>query len=133
MNRRRFLGAVLGTVLLVGATIPATATARGPQRAERIPMPSGKLATKVKPGLFGDKTSTVLIELTGKPVALRQADAQTTGRTLSRAQRATFRAQIKATQDALRGRISATGAKVVSQFQDAINGIKVRATGKEIA
>ena len=123
MNRR-FLTAAFGAALLVAAGLPAGALAKDPQRATQIPM--GSIDVRLHAGMLADKVGDVMLELSGTPVVVRQADAAAAGRTLTTSQRTSFRKSLKTTQDALRARIVAAGGKVVGQYQDAYNGIKVR-------
>src|SRR5438876_1975111 len=136
MSRRRLLGATIGALLIVGAAMPAATTARTPQRSidhrqvERMPFAKG---LKLKPGQFVDKTANVVVQLKAAPVATRQAAALAVGRTLNKTERATIRAELKHSQDALRSKITALGGRVLGQYQDAINGIKVRINLRQTA
>ncbi len=129
MNRR-FIGAALGAAVIVAATIPAAAIARDPQRVgqaqrpERVP--HAHIDAKLTPGILANTTSNVVLELAGRPVALHQADALAAGKTLSRVQKNAVRSELKATQDKLLRPISRAGGRVLGQYQDALNGIKVR-------
>ena len=136
MNRR-FIGAALGAALIVAATIPAAAIARDPQRVgqaqrpERVP--HGHIDAKLTPGILANKTSNIVLELAGRPVALHQADALAAGKTLSRVQKNAVRSELKASQDKLLRPITRAGGRVLGQYQDAINGIKVRIPLSKVA
>ncbi len=133
MNRR-LLSAGLGTLVIVAAVIPATTSARSPQTpqvATRVTRPS--IDVKLHPGMLADKVGNVMVELAGDPVVIRQADAKAAGTALSAAQRASVRRSIKASQDALRSKIVAAGGRILGQYQDAYNGIKVRVNLRQVA
>lgn len=123
MNRR-FLTAAFGAALLIAAALPAGAMARDPQRATQVPM--GSVDVGLHAGMLADKVGNVMVELTGTPVVVRQANAIAAGSALTASQRTSFRKSLKATQDSLRSKIAATGGRILGQYQDAYNGIKVR-------
>ena len=135
MSRRRLLGAVFGALVIVAATVPAAAIARSPQRVdghrsvEKVPFTKG---LKVKPGQLIDKTADVVVQLGAKPVAVRQGEALDVGRKLNKTEKATIRAELKRTQDGLRSKIAALGGRVLGQYQDALNGIKVRINLRQV-
>ena len=70
-----------------------------------------------------DAQTTVVLELSGKPVALAEADAN---RSFTGAEKAAARAALKAKQDGLKGAIQRLGGQVLGDYQFAYNGIKVR-------
>ena len=82
--------------------------------------------------LTGDRTVNLILKLSGKSVGERQADALKQGKSLSKAERAAARAQLRAAQDGLRGRIEAAGGRVLFAYQDAYNGLAVRTTLKDV-
>jgi subtilisin family serine protease len=67
--------------------------------------------------------TTVVVELTGKPVTVVEADS---GRSLSKAEKDALRADLKAKQDGLAGSIRQLGGAVLADYQYAYNGVKVR-------
>lgn len=130
MNRR-LLTALAAAVLLIAATLPATTIAKSPTTRpwERI---DRNALGKIDPDLVkqmlggGKRTANVMLELAAAPVAVRSADAQALGQTLTKAQKQAIRAQVRQGQDALKTQISTAGGSVQRQYQDAYNGIRVR-------
>ncbi|MET0346114.1 MAG: S8 family serine peptidase [Casimicrobiaceae bacterium] len=66
---------------------------------------------------------TVVVQLSGEPVAVEQANS---GRKLSKQERDQIKGRLRASQDGLRGSIAAMGGTVVNTFQSSYNGMKVR-------
>ena len=83
--------------------------------------------------MLADKVGNVMLELTAAPVVIRQAEAKAAGTPLTTSQRTSVRRSLKASQDALRTKIAATGGKVLGQYQDAYNGIKVRVNLRQVS
>ena len=130
MNRR-LLTALGATVLLIAAVLPATAIAKSPttrtwERVDRSTL--GKIDPDLVKQMLGGGTrsANVILELAAEPVAVRSADAQAVGQTLTRDQKQAIRTQVKLGQDALKTQIAGAGASVQRQYQDAYNGIRVR-------
>jgi subtilisin family serine protease len=65
---------------------------------------------------------TVVVQMKGDPVALRQAAA---GRDLTKVEIATIKAALSAQQDAIKPGIAGLGGAVLADYQSAYNGIKV--------
>jgi minor extracellular serine protease Vpr len=82
--------------------------------------------------LAADRKTTVIAKLKGDSVARREADAKKRGKSLSKAEKAAIRAELKAAQEGLRGRIERAGGQVRFDYQDAYNGVAVRAALKDI-
>ena len=130
MNRR-LLTALGATVLLIAAVLPATAIAKSPttrtwERVDRSTL--GKIDPDLVKQMLGGGTrsANVILELAAEPVAVRSADAQAVGQTLTRDQKQAIRTQVKLGQDALKAQIASAGGSVQRQYQDAYNGIRVR-------
>ena len=70
-----------------------------------------------------DKLVRVVVKLGGNPVALVKAAKP--GKEISQAERDSVAASLQSRQDALRPQIEALGGRVLGQYQNAINGIKV--------
>jgi subtilisin family serine protease len=79
---------------------------------------------------LASSTMTVVLKLAGDPVAVVRSRAP--GREISESERAAIEDNLRLQQDALAPTIEAMGGTVVGQFQNAINGIKVRATADGI-
>ncbi len=136
MNRRLF-SAIAAAVLLIVATLPTTAVAASPTRTwERI---DRSTLGKIDPDLVkqmlggGTRSANVMVQLAAAPVAVRSADAQAVGQTLSKAEKQAIRRQVKQGQDALKTAIVNVGGKVQRQYQDAYNGIRVRISLRSVA
>jgi subtilisin family serine protease len=67
--------------------------------------------------------TTVVVQLAADPVAVAQANA---GRKLSKQEKEQIKAQLKGTQNGLRGSIESLGGNVLGMYQSAYNGMKVR-------
>jgi subtilisin family serine protease len=79
------------------------------------------------------RQTTVVLELAGSPVALHEAAARRGGRQLSDLDQAFLRADLRARQNALAPSLTALGARILGQYQDAFNGMKVRVTVRDLA
>jgi minor extracellular serine protease Vpr len=128
------LGFAVAGSLALGAQSAVSADDDPPAPFSRIDLSTVGIAGGIKPAsLAADRQVTLILKLKGDSVAAREADARRQGKTLSRAERAAIRAELKQAQDALRGRIQAIGARVLFDYQDAYNGLAVRAALKDIA
>ena len=79
------------------------------------------------------RQTTVVVELSGSPVAVREAGAIARGGRLSALSQTAIRAELRTRQDALLPSLAAMGAQVLGQYQDAYDGIKVRVAGRDVA
>ena len=79
------------------------------------------------------RQATVVVELAGSPVALHEAAALGQGKRLSVLGQTFVRAGLRARQDALVPSLTALGARILGQYQDAYNGIKVRVAVRDLA
>lgn len=118
-------------VLAVAATFVAPAGAQAGRDYERIDV--SRIDARLTAALTDpDRLLTVVLEMEGAPVAVSQGEALTAGRVLSRDERAAIRADLKGRQDAIKSKITGLDGNVLSQFQDAFNGIKVRVPASSI-
>jgi minor extracellular serine protease Vpr len=124
MNRR-LLTALGAIVLLAAALMPASIVARAPQRFERVDV-SRIDATLIPKISDKNRSERVIVELAGKPVAVRQGDALALGGNLSKTDMVAIRGQLMTSQDKLGPQIAGLGGKVLARYQDAYNGIKVQ-------
>lgn len=76
------------------------------------------------PASLSDKPVSVMLKMSGAPVALRGQ--------LSPAEKASVRAELKANQDGISKDIAKAGGTVVGQVQDAYNGVLVHAAQKDL-
>lgn len=119
MLRRKLLIAT-GALAL---TVPSIAYAdTGVDRFDDTPA-KGKIDSSFVPSAVSkDSKVTVMVELTGDPVAVVQAESDST---LSDAKTAQIRAGLKKSQDRVKAEIKDRGGKVLSQMQSAYNGMRV--------
>jgi minor extracellular serine protease Vpr len=133
LMNRRLLSAAFGATMIVAAVIPATTMARTPQSAQvatRVAVPT--IDHRLHAGMLADKVGNVMLELTALPVVVRAANARAAGTPLTASQEASARRALKSTQNALRKSIGAAGGRVLGQYQDAYNGIKVRVNLRQV-
>lgn len=96
----------------------------GADRFRESPFGAGQVDPVILPqGMDDTRSVTVMVELSGDPVAVVQAEA---GRDLSDAERSDIKAELKGEQDAIKDDIAADGGEVISQLQSAYNGMRVR-------
>ena len=73
-----------------------------------------------------------VLELADAPVAVQEVNARKNGVSLSPSDKKNIRQQLEAKQNQLRGQLSAAGAQVVGQMQDAYNGIHIIVPQKDL-
>jgi len=74
---------------------------------------------------LSSKPVTVVVQLSGAPVAVRDVAAKHIGLKLNLIQKAQIRHQLRVKQNALHGALAKAGARIEGQMQDAYNGIQV--------
>lgn len=122
------VSAALAAALTVGAQSAVSQTGGNDKQFEHIDTTLAGLASDFRPAaLGGDRDTTFILKLSGASVGERMAEAKKQGRELSKAERDAIRAELKARQDGLKDRVESAGGKVVSDYQDAYNGLAVRA------
>jgi len=77
----------------------------------------------------GNQNVTVMVQLTGDPVAVAQGNA---GRKLTKAEKDAIKARLRGAQNGLRGTIAALGGTVLGEYQAAYNGLKVRMPASKV-
>jgi minor extracellular serine protease Vpr len=121
------VGAALAAGLALGAESAVSQAGPNGKQFENIDTSLVGLGGNFRPAaLLGDRSTTVILKLNGASVGQRAAEARRQGRELSKAERAAIRADLKAAQDGLKGRIESAGGSVVFDYQDAYNGVAVR-------
>jgi minor extracellular serine protease Vpr len=138
MLRTRMGPTLIATALVATLTITGSGSALAnddPSKDfERLDINKIQVAGGFKPASIApNRQSTVILELAGASVSKRSAEAKKQGKELSKAERDAIRASLKSNQDALRGRLASAGARVLFDYQDAYNGLAVRAALKDIA
>ena len=125
------LVAFAGLMLVAGGS---AAPEPGSSAFEQLDLTTVEAGGGFKPAsLAEDRRATVILELEGASVGERAAAARAQGKELSKAEKAAIRAELKAAQDALRGRIESSGGTVAFDYQDAYNGVAVRTSLKDMA
>ncbi|MDQ2934783.1 MAG: S8 family serine peptidase [Chloroflexota bacterium] len=120
-------------IIALALCVPSSTLAQGPAagRFERSPI-QGSIDPQVLPiGLDDSATVTVMLELSGDPVAV--AESKAPGRRLNGQQKGAIKANLKAHQDAITHDIAVRGGTIQSQVQSAYNGIRVGIARKELA
>jgi minor extracellular serine protease Vpr len=133
--RRTFVG-IFTVVALIASSLGIAGAATDQNAPERLFERIDGLPAKpaqMPLGLDQDREVTVALELADEPVGAEQGKALARGKELTKAERAALRAELKQRQDALSDDISAAGGRVLAQWQDAYNGIKVRIAASEVA
>ena len=133
MRRRMFTALAIGA-LLVGAMVPASAAAKSSasSRFQRINV--AKIDPSLLPALIDpNRVMDVMVQLTDQPVASQVGDAKDNGTTATKSQRDAWRAQIQTSQKPVADAVRKSGGVVVSQMQDAYNGIHVHVKAAEVA
>src|SRR3954469_24636233 len=141
LRRPRRVPGLLIAALVVAIFVAVTggAVARGESgsqsavRFAKIDPALYKDGAKFVPASLSNKPVTVVAQMVGAPVAVRDVAAKQQGQKLTSGEKAQIRQQLKAKQDALHGKLANAGAKIVGQMQDAYNGIQVVVSQKNLA
>jgi minor extracellular serine protease Vpr len=124
MQRSIRAGLCLSSVwsAVAAATVTAATVTAAPLQLSALPGVVAVSPHWVPAALRKDQV-TVVVEMSGDPVAVAQGNA---GHKLSRAEKDQIKATLKGAQNALRGSVNGLGGSVVAQYQSAYNGFKVR-------
>jgi len=125
---RRKLLIVAGALALTTPTLAYADT--GVDRFDEAPSKAKLDTTFVPASLNRDAKVTVMVEMTGDPVAV--VEANTDGQ-LSDARAGEIRSGLKKSQDRVKSEIQDRGGKVLSQMQSAFNGMRVTLPRKQVA
>jgi minor extracellular serine protease Vpr len=131
--RRRVFAALTVSALALGAMMPAGVAAAGPvTRFQQISV--SKIDPQLLPYLI-DKSRQldVMVELSDQPVATLVADATDNGTTATKSDRDTWRSQIKTNQTPIVDAVRKNGGVVVSQLQDAYDGVHARMSAAAVS
>jgi subtilisin family serine protease len=115
--------AVMTLAVLAAATSPVAAI------DSKAAATRGWIPAVLDPG----RQATVVLEMAGSPVAVQEAGALARGRRLSALGEAVIRAGLRGRQDAILPSLTGLGARVLGQYQDAYNGIKIRVAARDLA
>ncbi len=131
--RRRALVSLSVLALALGSMYPTTAAAGG-STARFAKVNVSNIDPKIVPFLLDkNRQLDLMIELSGKPVAALVGDATDSGSTPSQSQRDSWRAQIKSDQTGVVNAVHQHGGRVVSQVQDAYDGVHVHLAATSVA
>ncbi|BDV29835.1 S8 family peptidase [Microbacterium terricola] len=124
---------IWAAVGVIALSVPASAAiAATPDASSRFDETGSrdKIDTSFVPGAIGsDGRVTVIVEMTGDPVAVVQAEK---GRPLTDTERSTVRKGLKSKQDKIRGSLTDKGGKIQAQMQSAYNGFQVSVPASEL-
>jgi minor extracellular serine protease Vpr len=134
LNRNRFTSILrigsAGTLISAGAAMAVFAASGPPARNFDAAGDGGTISTSFVPRGLSAEPMIVVVQLKDKSVAEVQADA---GRKVTKAEKDQIKAQLKTAQDGLKAQIELAGGKVLSQFQSALNGIKVQIPASKLS
>ena len=120
--KRRLLAALAASALLITAAAPVGTIAAGPKRDfERLDVT--KFDKSLVQQIINGRDVEVIVELDQASVAPRR---------LTRAQQVATARQLKANQDKLAPGIKKLGGKVETQYQYAVNAIKVKVSSRKL-
>lgn len=120
--QRRTLAIVGAIALMLPSTAALAATDDDPSSRFTQSDSHGSVDSTISASAIGsDGRVTVIIEMTGDPVAVVQAEK---GRDLTSAERSSVKGKLKKAQDSIRGSITGKGGKIQAQMQSAYNGIQ---------
>jgi minor extracellular serine protease Vpr len=130
--RRRAIAALAISSLILGATTSGAAAAGSASRFQRINV--SHVDPQLLPFLV-DKSRLldVMVELSDQPVAALTADAQDKGTAVTPTDKSTWRSQIKSNQTKVVDQVHKSGGLVVSQLQDAYNGVHAHVSASSVA
>ncbi|MGD0019228.1 MAG: S8 family serine peptidase [Candidatus Limnocylindrales bacterium] len=131
--RRRAFAALAIAALVCGALAPTAVVAKSPTVARFQRINVDKIDPKLLPALIDpSRVMDVMVQLADQPVASQVGDARDNGTTVTKSQRDTWRTQIQAKQKPVADAVRKSGGVVVSQMQDAYNGIHVHVKAAEV-
>jgi len=131
--RRRAFAMLTAFALAFGMMIPTAAVASGSTaRFQKVAV--SHIDPQVLPFLIDkNRQLDLMIELSDQPVAALVGNASDSGTTVTKSQRDTWRSQIKASQTSVVDAVRQHGGRVLSQLQDAYDGIHVHLTAGSVA
>lgn len=130
--RRRILAATGALALLLPSAAAYAATPDGSDPSSRfLPAASaGKVSTSFTSAAIGaDGLVTVVVEMTGDPVAVVEAEQ---GRELSDGERGDVKSRLKDAQEPVSAAIEDKGGSVQAEMQSAYNGLQAKVPAAEL-
>ena len=130
--RRRAIAIVALMALVLGAVVPAGAVAKS--SVARFPrLNVSRVDPQLLPALVDpSRTVDVIVQMTDQPVAGVVGDAKDNGTSVTKSQRDSWRSQVQAKQKPVVDAVRKAGGVVVSQMQDAYNGIHVHVKAAQV-
>ncbi|MBA3627144.1 MAG: hypothetical protein H0W60_05355, partial [Chloroflexi bacterium] len=121
------------SVLLVATLMPATAAGRSPERFGRVDTGGvtpnlDALARNRDP----NATVSVIVQLSGQPVAVAAGAALDAGRELSEAEKASLRQPLISRQANLKTQLRTLGARVEGSYTDVLNGVRLTVKASQL-
>ncbi len=121
------------SVLLVATLMPATAAGRSPERFGRVDTGGvtpnlDALARNRDP----NATVSVIVQLSGQPVAVAAGAALDAGRELSEAEKASLRQPLITRQANLKTQLRTLGARVEGSYTDVLNGVRLSVKASQL-
>jgi len=125
MNRRSFAVALAASAMVVAAALPSTVAAAAPTRHYAQPK-VGAIDPAFRPFLAdSSRQVTAVLELSGDPAVAVPG--------LTKSQQRSHAGSMRTAQSAVERSVRTAGGRVIARYQYAYNGIKVRATGMQLA
>jgi minor extracellular serine protease Vpr len=137
MSNRVFRAALFACATAIAVTLVTSAAASvedeepSSTRFERI-LGAQNLAGFKPASIDPSRTSSVIVEVSGAPVAEHEAEARKRGQTLSKAEKDRIRQELQQRQQGVKERIGALGGSVLFDYQDAYNGVAARIAAKDL-
>jgi minor extracellular serine protease Vpr len=134
MSNRVFRAALLACATAIAVTLVTSAAASVDEPSERFERIVGaQNFSGFKPASIDpSRTSSVIVEVSGAPVAEHEAEARKRGQTLSKAEKDRIRQELQQRQQGVKERIGALGGSVLFDYQDAYNGVAARIAAKDL-
>ena len=131
--RRRVFVSLSVLALVFGAAIPTTAAAASPvHRFQKIHVTG--VDPQVLPYMIDkNRQLNLMVELSDQPVAAQVGNATDNGTTATASDRSAWRSKIKTSQAPIVAAVKAHGGRVMSQVQDAYNGVHVHLAAGSVA
>ena len=127
---RRALAVLATSVVLLVAVLPVSVIAAQPQAAAptahrfaRASLPEGQKIDKKLSAGDPKRQISVIVQLAGKPVAVRQAEA---GAALSASEKRKIRAALAVPQARVAATVRSLGGRVIGTMSDAYDGVQAR-------